>query len=194
MLDLENSFMALENLPLATYLVLPINADMNKFENKIKKIGFPCWIKLSSSLHKTKIQAVKKCFSIEDLKKTHEEMKKRFRGGKFLIQENVEGVEIIAGLKHDKTFGKILLIGSGGSFAEIMKDIEFRVLPANKYEIIEALQQLKIFRILKEKNCNIKKLVKLIKKFSDLDIKEADLNPIIVNKKRAVVVDARVSI
>ena len=34
----------------------------------------------------------------------------------------------------------------------------------------------------------------LIKRFSELSIKEADLNPIVVNEKKAVVVDARVEI
>ncbi len=195
MLDLENSFIALESLPIVRYISIPINADIKNFESKInKKIGFPCWLKLSSSLHKTKIQAVKKCHNFEDLEKTHQQFKKRFKGSKFLVQKHIEGLEIIAGIKEDETFGKVLLIGSGGSLTEIIKDVEFRVLPVYKEEILSTLRELKIFKMLIEKKCNIKKLTDLINKFSDLNIKEADLNPIIVNEKQAVIVDARVKI
>ncbi len=194
MLDLENSFTALESLPVAKYILLPINADLEKFKAKIEKMGFPCWIKLSSSLHKARIKAVKRCCSFEGLKKTHAEMKKRFGGSKFIVQEDIEGTEIIAGINEDRTFGKVLLLGAGGSLAEIIKDIEFRTLPVEKEEILSALSQLKIFKMLREENCNIPKLIDIIKKFSELDFKEADLNPIVVNEKHALIVDARVEL
>ena len=194
MLDLELSFEELKSLHIAKHLLIPINADIDKFKSKIEKLKFPVWIKLNSSLHKTKLKAIKKCYSFEQLKEAHEHFKKQFSGSKFIVQENVEGIEVIAGIKHDKTFGKILLIGSGGIFTETIKDIEIRILPVEKEEILSALKQLKIYKILEEKNANILKLVSLISDFSKLEIKEADLNPIIVNEKDAIVVDARVEI
>ncbi len=194
MLDLENSFIALEGLPVAKYILIPINANIENQELKINKIGFPLWLKLSSSLHKTKLQAVKKCYNFEELKKAHENLKKKFSGAKFIVQENTEGIEVIAGIKQDRTFGKILLIGSGGIFTEIIKDAEIRALPVDKEEILSALKQLKIYKILEEKNCDIDKLISLIYNFSQLDIKEADINPIIVNEEDAVIVDSRVEI
>lgn len=198
LLDLENSFEELKSLPTAKYLVLPINADVSRFEDKILKQKFPCWIKLNSSEHKLKLQAVKKVLNPEELKAEYKKLQKQFPGKKFIIQENIEGTEIIAGIKQDKTFGKVLLLGTGGSLAEIIKDVQFRILPLEKSEIEQALKELKIYRILQEKNANINSLVKLIEDFSKLalkkEIEEADLNPIIVNEKQALIVDARISI
>ena len=196
LLDLENSFEEIKDIPIANYLVLPINADLEKFKSKIEKLKFPLWIKLNTGEHKVKLGAIKKVISYEELKKTHTNLQKKFPGKKFVVQEDILGVEIIAGIKQDKTFGKVLLIGSGGSLAELIQDTEYRVLPIEKEEIELAFKQLKIFPVLQEKNYNINKLIDLIKKFSDLaeNIEEADLNPIIVNEKEALIVDARVSL
>jgi len=194
LLDLESSFEELKNLDLANYLVLPINSNLDKFEKKIKKLKFPLWIKLNTSEHKTRLDAVRKCFNFEELKKNYNSLRKKFPEKKFIIQEDVSGIEVIAGIKQDKTFGKVLLVGSGGSLVELIKDIQFRVCPVNKEEIFQALQELKSYHLMKEKNFEIGKLINLIEKFSKLEVKEADLNPIIVNKKKAVIVDARIEI
>jgi len=194
LLDLENSLEEIKTLPIARYLVLPINADTEKFKGKIEKLKFPLWIKLNSSEHKAKIEAVKKCSSFEELKKTHSVLQKKFAGRKFIVQENIEGIGIIAGIKEDKTFGKVLLLGAGGSLAELIQDTEFRILPVEKEEVQSALQELKIYKILEEEDLAIDKLASLILAFSKLKIKEADLNPVIVNEKDALVVDARISI
>jgi hypothetical protein len=194
LLDLENSLEEIKSLDLANYLVLPINANLDNFKAKILKLKFPLWIKLNSWEHKLKLGAIKKINSFEDLVKTHSQLQKQFPGKKFILQEDVSGIEIIAGIKTDKTFDKVLLIGAGGTLAEIMQDTESRILPVEKEEIESAIKELKIYKILEEKQANISSLVGLIKKFSDLKIEEADLNPIIVNEKEAVVVDARISL
>ena len=195
-LDLETSFNELKKFPVASFIVLPINANLDSYKDKIEKLKFPLWLKLNTSQHKTKINAVKKINDFKELKKEYKKLKKKFRNQKFIIQEHINGLKIIVGIKSDKTFGKILLIGSGGTQVEIIKDIEFRVLPLAKQEIFQALEELKIFPLLK--NLQLNKLIKLIKKFSDLvlksEIKEADLNPIIINKKQVKIVDARISI
>jgi succinyl-CoA synthetase beta subunit len=158
----------------------------------------PYWIKLNSGEHKRKQGAVKRAGNLQEVKEKLRELKKKFKNSKFVVQEDIKGQEIIAGMKKDKTFGKVLLIGSGGNLAETIKDIEFRVLPIDKSEVREAIEELEIYPVLKENDCSIKKLVKVIHKFSKLAKKseweQADLNPIIVNDKEAKVVDARISL
>lgn len=194
MLDLESSFEELKNLPIAKFLVLPINANLEKFQDKIKKLKFPVWIKLNTSEHKLKIGAVEQACDFEELKKVYNELKKKFPDSKFILQENASGIEIIAGIKKDRTFNKVLMIGAGGSYAEILKDIEFVILPAEKQEIENALKQLKISSILEQKNLAIGKLLALLLAFSQMKIQEADLNPIIVNEKDALIVDCRLAV
>lgn len=192
LLDLEMSFQELGSLPVAKHIVLPINASIEKFQDKILKLKFPLWIKLNTSEHKLKINAVKKCQDYQELKSEYKNLQKNFPEKKFLIQENIEGIELIAGIKQDKTFDKVLLIGAGGSQVEQNKDIQFLVLPVEKQEILNSLKQLKIYKQLE--NLATNKLVDLIFQFSQLKISEADLNPIIVNDKEAVIVDARICI
>lgn len=194
LLDLEMSFEEINGLPLANHIVLPINADIEKYKNRILKLQFPLWIKLNSSQHKVKINAVEKCNNFSELERAYKNFQNKFPGKKFIIQENIEGLSLIAGIKEDKTFGRILMLGTGGTYTELIKDIEFRVLPLERQEILEALENLQIYRLLKEKNIKIDKLLKLIEKFSKLDLIEADLNPIIVNEKEVKIVDARVVI
>ena len=192
LLDLEQSFEELKELKLAKFLVLPINSSIDKFEAKITKFKFPVWIKLNTSEHKLSLGAVKKASSYEELIKTHQEFKKKFPDKKFVIQENISGIHIIVGIKHDETFGKILLIGAGGSSVEEKKDIEFRSLPIGKEEISQVLSQLKVYKTIK--NLALTNLVDLIEKISKLKIIEADFNPVIVNDKDAFIVDARLEI
>lgn len=192
LLDLEHSFEELKSLQIAKHVVLPINADITKFQEKILNLKFPVWIKLNSSEHKLDLDAVKKCSDFKELEKDYQKMRKKFPGKKFIIQENIQGVEIITGIKQDKTFSKVLLLGAGGSQVEQIKDIEFRILPMEKEEILSAIKQLKIYKNIQ--NLAVEKLADLIFNFSKLKISEADLNPVILNSKEAIIVDARVQI
>lgn len=194
LLDLETSFEEIRKLPIASYLVLPINADISGYERKIQRLGFPCWIKLNSPEHKLRLQAVEKCSNFEELKTAYQQLQKKFPGKKFIIQQDVKGAEILAGIKKERTFGKVLLLATGGHLAEVIRDTSFRICPVSQDEILKSLQELKIYKFLADNNLNISRLTSLIQTFSDMDIQEADLNPIIVNEKSAVVVDARVSL
>ncbi len=192
MLDLENSFEELSSLEIADYFVLPINASLEKFKDKIIKLKFPLWLKLNTGEHKAEQGGVELCLDIQNLDKKMKQMQKKFPGKKFIVQKNIEGLELIAGLKKDTTFGKVLLVGAGGSFTEILNDKTFIFPPTSKEEIELAIKQLKIHKIIGQKSLKLDKLIDLIFNFSKLKIEEADLNPIILNEIQAVIVDARV--
>jgi len=89
----------------------------------------------------------------------------------------------------------LLLIGFGGTFTEIVKDISFCALPANKKDIEEMIKQLKLYNVLiSRKKYAVDKLISLAEKFSKQDFREADLNPVILTEKDAFIVDARIEI
>jgi len=196
LLDLETSFQEIGKIPIAPYILIPINADLSheKFSQKINKLKFPVWLKLNTSEHKADIGGVAKCNNIEELIKTHNQFKKKFKQKTFIIQQDSQGEKILVGIKSDPTFNKVLALGAGGHFTELLHDVEFRILPLNEKQILETLEQLKIYKILEKNKTNIKKLVRIIKQLSDLDIEEADFNPVIVNEQEAVVVDARIEL
>lgn len=175
-----------------------------------KRIGFPLALKIVSPdiLHKTDIGGVKLMIMNEkDLKQAWNEILVSFKKQKpkvqikgILVQEMIAGKEVVIGMKRDKSFGPVLMFGLGGIFIELFKDTVFRVAPATKKEARKMIKELKGFAILKgargQKPVDIEKIVQIIVKVSKLsltekNIKEIDLNPIIVNEKEASVVDAK---
>jgi len=118
-----------------------------------------------------------------------------------LIQPMMKGKEIIIGMKRDPFFGPVIVFGLGGIFVEILKDVSMRIAPLTKKDASEMLTEIKGIEILKgargEKSVNFKALQKIILSLSRLslkhrEIKEIDLNPVMVDEKEARVVDARI--
>jgi len=110
-----------------------------------------------------------------------------------LLQEEVKGNEFIIGIKKDFTFGHVIMLGIGGSHAEEIKDVSFRLCPITKSEAKKMASDLKNQVLLK--GINTEKLYSALEIISKLphklkDLKELDINPIIVNKKEGVIVDA----
>ena len=106
LLNPESSFEELKKFNLPNYLILPINTNLDNFKQKINKLKFPLWLKLNSSEHKLQLGGVKKVESYEELKKEYKALQKKFEGKTFIIQEDIKGIEIIMGIKTDKTFSQ----------------------------------------------------------------------------------------
>ena len=96
------------------------------------------------------------------------------------------GIEIIIGLKRDKNFGPVIVVGWGGTFAEIWKDRVILIPPLTVSEIENKLKNLQIFPILggfrKEKAYNLEEIAKIILALQEIaaenpDISEIDINP-----------------
>lgn len=190
MLNIIESFENLEKakLPVAKYKVMKSEAELSSF-------SFPCWLKANISEHKTELKAVLKCASLEQAKENLKELRKKFPTQKIIAQEQIEGIEMIIGIKEDRVFGKLLMIGFGGTFTEIVRDVSFRALPVDRSEIETSLKELKFYQsLVARKKFAIDKFLDLAEKLSKLDIKEADFNPVILNEKGAFIVDARISI
>ncbi len=185
MKTLLECFEKMKKLPLAKILVV-------KSENDLAKINFPYYMKVSIGEHKLEKKAVLRIENIDDAESSYNRLKKEFQKKPIVIQEQVIGTEMIIGLKEDKVFGKLLLIGFGGTNAEVLKDVQFRAVPVSKEEILEALSQLKLYPSLHlRKKHSVDKFIDLAFEVSKLNFKELDLNPVILNEKDAVIVDAR---
>jgi len=185
MKTLLECFKKLNKLPLAK--TITINSEKDLF-----KIPFPYYMKVSISGHKLEKKAVLKIESESSAKKEYLRLKKQFSNNPIVIQEQISGVEMIIGIKEDKTFEKLLLIGFGGSNAEVLKDVQFRSIPVNKEEILKAVSQLKLYPTLyKRKKYAVDKFVNLVYEISKMDFKELDLNPVILTEDNCVIVDAR---
>ncbi|MBM7599973.1 acetyltransferase [Virgibacillus halotolerans] len=117
------------------------------------------------------------------------------------VQEMLpEGVEIIVGVTNDTAFGPVIMLGLGGIFVEVFKDISFRVAPITRNDAIEMIDELKSSLILKgargKSPVDIDAIVDVLLKVSALvsnygdEIKELDINPLIVYEKGIIAADA----
>jgi acetate---CoA ligase (ADP-forming) subunit beta len=111
------------------------------------------------------------------------------------------GIEVIVGAIKDPQFGQTLMFGLGGVFVELLKDVTFRVAPINLQDAKEMIAELKAYPILQgyrnTPKADIETLANIILATSKLvmehpEIKELDLNPVMVYPKGAATVDARI--
>ena len=105
------------------------------------------------------------------------------------------------GLKNDRNFGPVIVLGTGGIYTEILKDATFRVCPITKSDAEEMIREIKSYEILKgargKKSVDINKIINVMLKLSDLSMKykniqELDINPLLVNEDYVKIVDARI--
>jgi len=177
---------------------------------KSKEIGFPLVAKIVSPdiLHKTDVDGVKVGLSSEEeVKKAFDDMfnrlKKKFDVKGVLLENMVpKGVELIVGLQNDSQFGPSIMVGLGGIYTELFKDVSFRVLPVTKNEAVKMLESLRGKDILKgfrgSKPIDMNMLSEAIVNIGNLGVDMAgkyesiDFNPVVVYPDSYYVVDAKI--
>ena len=109
----------------------------------------------------------------------------------FLVQKQVQGVELLLGLKRDPQFGPVLVAGAGGIYTEILRDIARGFVPLSRERARCMLAALKIYPILAgtrgQAGVNLEALLDLMLGLSRLavdypEIRELDLNPVVANR------------
>jgi len=123
----------------------------------------------------------------------------------FLVQEMVDGVEVIVGAQRDPLFGPILVVGAGGILVELVKDVACRLLPVGAPEARAMIGELKVAKLLAgfrgRPAADVDALVTAICGLSDfyLDhrhlLTDFEINPLIVLPKGqgARAVDVRIA-
>ena len=175
-------------------------------ESELDKIGlkYPVALKVCSNkiLHKTDVGGVKLNIRDEqELRKIFREFKKKFPKENLLVDQMEEkGVEIIIGLVQDPTFGLSIMCGIGGIYTELYKDVSFRVVPIDRYDAEQMIEEIKGKKLLEgfrnipaNKQLVIDLLLKVSKIGAELidSIDQMDLNPVFVYDKSLCVVDAK---
>lgn len=176
--------------------------------NIAKKIKYPVAMKIVSKEieHKTDIGGVKiKIKDEEMLKHAYREIMENVKGKKvdgILVQKMArKGVELIIGGKKDPQFGHMIVLGLGGIYVEIFRDISARICPLVVTDVEEMIAELKVHPLLEgargkkpiDKKTLEKLVLKVCKFMSDEDIKEMDLNPVVFDEYGCDIIDARFS-
>lgn len=109
------------------------------------EIGFPLVLKLASSqLHKTELNAVRTGIrTTGELVAAMSDIAAAVGPADFLVQEFVPGIEMIAGAREDAQFGPIVVVGFGGTTAEVLRDVAIRLLPVERDDVHAMLASLR---------------------------------------------------
>ena len=174
-----------------------------------QNIGYPVAMKISSPdiPHKSDIGGVVLNVGQEDVGMKYNELVSHIKEtapqarieGALVQQMAPQGHEVIIGLKKDAQFGHALMFGLGGIFVEVYKDVSFRIVPIDRNEALGMISEIKGYPILKgirgKKKADINAIADVLVSVSEMaekeNIIELDINPLMVDEKGVVAVDAR---
>jgi len=176
-------------------------------DSEIVKGKFPSLVAVkildSKIYHKTEVGGVVLNVSHKDILQVVKNMRKNFPGKDILVEEMVfePGVELIAGAMVDEDFGPVVMVGMGGIYAEIYRDVTYRCAPLSRSDVedmLDSLKSKKVFSDFRGRKLAISEFEKilimlgsLISKLKD-KVSQIDLNPVLLTSKRAIVLDAKI--
>lgn len=196
------------NLPLTEVASAPVTA-----QESASRVGYPLVMKIDSPdiAHKTDIGGVET--GIEN----REDVEKNFRkiidsahhsnNGQVsingvILQEELDGLEVALGMKRDPQFGPMILVGLGGIYIEALHDISFGIAPISEEEaeeMIHELQSSELFEGARGEEHSLEPVKDAIMRLGEMalnheEIKEIDVNPLILKKDKAYVADIEIEL
>jgi len=178
------------------------------------RLGFPVAVKLASPTitHKTDVGGVvlnvaskvevQKAYS--HIRKNLEKLGRQDEMSGVTVQPMMNGgIETIVGVTQDASFGPLMLFGSGGIYAELIKDVTLKLHPITDQDALEMIHSLKMARLFEGYRgappSDIAAVQNLLLRLSALvedipEIAELDLNPVNVMPRGEGyrVIDARI--
>ncbi|MBS1218550.1 MAG: CoA-binding domain protein [Proteobacteria bacterium] len=166
-----------------------------------QRIGFPVAMKVQSAdiSHKTEARAVRLgiaaaadvAAAFDEIMRNAKAYKADARIDGVLVQEMVGGgIEAIVGVTNDALFGPAVMFGLGGIFAEVLKDVAFRLAPITPAIAREMVEEIKGYPLLAgargkppaDVDALVDALVRLSALAVDLQqqVAELDINPLLV--------------
>jgi len=177
------------------------------------RIGYPVVLKLYSETvtHKTDVggvrlnlpdaDTVRRAFQAIAQSVTEKVGPGHFQGVTVQPMLRLQGYELIVGCSYDPQFGPVLLFGTGGHLVEVFRDRALALPPLTTTLARRMMEQTQIYQALNgvrgQAPVNLEALEQLLVHFSHLvveqrQIKEIDINPLLVSSDRLIALDARV--
>ncbi len=167
------------------------------------KLDNPLVLKVCSGdlLHKTDLGGVMLNLENNSLAIAADEMRKKLPQTALLVEEQIkpDSIEFIVGALVDPDFGPAVMVGTGGIFTELYKDVTFRLIPCSRHDVRRMLQELTAFPVFtgfRSSEANLESLVELVLSVSDLVVSlgnhfdQLDINPVVYAQGRWVALDA----
>jgi len=175
-------------------------------------LGFPLSVKIASPdiLHKTEVGGVVLDIrTIQELEKAYEDViasARRHVPDARIFGVDVEamvpaGVEVIIGGIRDPQFGPVVMVGLGGIFVEIIRDVAFGIAPLSYSEARHMVESLRGYPLIEgfrgREGADVDSIIRAAVTVSEVIarypwIEEMEFNPVIVHETGMTVVDARI--
>jgi acyl-CoA synthetase (NDP forming) len=185
-------------------------ADVDAAAAAAPEMGYPVVLKIISPawVHKSDWGGVTLNVNTEtDLRQAYRDLAASFRRRTpdgaldgILVQKQVQGVELLLGLKRDPQFGPVLVAGAGGIYTEVLRDVARALAPITPEQAAKMLKALKIYPILQgvrgQTGVDLPGLIAALVNLSRLavdypEIRELDLNPVVAAPQGCWCVDCR---
>ena len=177
-----------------------------------KSLGLPVALKVVSPhiIHKSDVGGVRlHLTSLSQVSKAYGELLAAVRSrapGAVIDGVSVQpmaepGIEVVAGLTRDRTFGPVIMFGLGGIFVEVLNDVAFRVVPLRPKDARAMIREIRGFPTLQGSrgtpSADLGALEGMLLTLSALaerhpEIYEIDLNPVFAYPTGVLAVDARI--
>lgn len=169
------------------------------------ELGYPVALKALGLLHKSDAGGV--ALGIENvaaLDIAFEDMRGRLAPSGFSLEEMVDasaGAELIVGCRRDPRFGPLVLVGLGGVYAELLRDVAVALAPAGADELEELLRSLRGAGVLTGARGRPPLAVRAAAEAAAAlsrvaaahpEIAELEINPLLVTERGVVALDARI--
>ncbi len=178
------------------------------------RVGYPVAVKVMSPqiTHKTDVGGVALSLANDDEVRTAferivasaKEKRPDARVDGVTVQKMVTspvGHELIVGAKRDPIFGAVMLVGAGGTAAELYQDRALELPPLSERLARRMLESLRSWPLLQgyrgRPAAKIDRLIEILMRLSYLvadypEIKELDVNPLLVTPEEVIALDARI--
>lgn len=167
-------------------------------------LGYPVVLKALGPLHKSDKGAVAVGITgPEALERQLSEMATHASEG-YSVERTAptsQGIELIAGARRDRRFGPVVLVGLGGLYAEILRDVTVALAPVEEDEAADLLLSLRAAPLLEGARgrpaLDVAAAARAVSSLSRVaasrpEIDEIEINPLLVTPRGALGLDSRI--
>jgi acetyltransferase len=180
--------------------------DLDEAIRAAEEIGYPVVLKgrVEGQVHKTEAGLVKlNLWNADHIRRAYQEMVGlEAKPQSFLMQPMLNGnLELIAGIIRDPQFGLAAMLGLGGVWTEVYRDVVFRLVPLTQKDVLEMVADLKGQALLKgfrgSKPVDMESLADWLIKLGWIalayeKIQGIDVNPLLIIDGEPMAVDAAI--
>ncbi|MCE4620121.1 MAG: acetate--CoA ligase family protein, partial [Desulfurococcales archaeon] len=198
-------------VPVAPYCLARTPEEASICAEKIASNRLVAKIVSPDIIHKSDVGGVLLGIDPERAREAYEKVIRRVRArvpdarivGVLFQAEAPKGVEVIVGSRRDEGFGPIVVYGMGGILVELLRDFSIGLAPASKCRALEMIRETKSSKLLEgyrgSGRKDIESLAEAITRVSRItaeidNVREVDVNPVMVYEEGVLAVDARVII